>query len=77
MEVAGRLFAEHSYHGTSIRMLAGGSLRGDIDPGAALWILYSAIVGMVGERHGDGGGIPSVPSTATLVDVLLRGLAGR
>ena len=55
--------------------VADGSLRADVEPGAALWILYSAIVGMIGERHGDGRGVPAVPSTPTLVRVLLGGLA--
>jgi len=54
-----------------------GSLRPDVSPAAALWILYSAVIGMVGERHGDGTGVPAPPSTATLVQVLLEGLAPR
>ncbi|MDQ1359915.1 MAG: hypothetical protein QOJ44_292 [Acidimicrobiaceae bacterium] len=55
---------------------ADGSLR-HVDPFQTLWIISSAITGMVDQRYGATAEETGAPPTGTLVDILLGGLATR
>jgi AcrR family transcriptional regulator len=55
---------------------ADGSLR-DVDPFQTLWIISSAITGMVDQRYVATAEENGAPPTGTLVDILLGGLATR
>jgi len=56
--------------------VADGSLR-DVDPFQTLWIISSAITGMVDQRYVATAEENGAPPTGTLVDILLGGLATR
>lgn len=56
--------------------VADGSLR-PVDPGATLWVISSAITGMVDQRYVATRDDRRAPPVAALVDILLGGLATR
>ena len=55
--------------------VAEGSMRAeDVRSGAALWILYATITGMIDDRYEDVAGADHDPPTETLLRVLSQGL---
>jgi AcrR family transcriptional regulator len=64
------------WRGVLAEGVADGSVR-PVDPGAILWILSSAITGMVDQRYAATHGDRSAPPVSALVEILFEGLAAR